>query len=375
MSRTYNAIDSDAHVLEPGDLWEKYLEVKYSNRAPGLITRPDGKEIFRVEDNVYLDLSERQEEAFAMAGGLGMREGIKPSSNSYLSGKPGGFDPHKRIPDMDAEGIDAAFLFPSLGLFLGGMQDTQLAAAACRAYNRWLVDYCAPYPDRLFGVAMIPLQSTADAVKEIAFAATELGMRAGFIRPNPYLNRPLHHPDNDPVWQAAQDHDFSIAVHGSASKTMTRLGEDRFTSGSAVIQCTSHALEMQAAVVSFVMCGICDRFPRLRVGFLEAGGGWIAGWLDRMDRFFDDKGMNDTGLTTRPSEIFRRQCFISFEPVEKSLPLLADFIGRGNILWATDYPHADGFTNAPGLLRELHMAPELLKDIMVLGAKRYYGLT
>jgi len=262
------------------------------------------------------------------------------------------------------------FLFPTLGLFLGGMQDGELAAAACRAYNCWLFDYCNPYPDRLFGIAMIPMQSTKDAVAEIEYAVNQLGMRTGFIRPNPYINRPLHHPDNDPVWEAAQHHNFAIAVHASSSKTMVRLGEDRFTSGSAVIQCTSHALEMEAAVVSFVMCRICDRYPKLRVGFMEAGGEWIAGWLDRMYRFFDDQGMNDTGLTLRPSEIFRRQCFIAFEPVEKALPLLADFIGRSNILWASDYPHCDGFTDAPGLLRGLGMAPALYQDIMHLGAKR-----
>ena len=375
MSRTYAAIDSDAHVLEPGDLWFKYLESKYRDRAPGVIVSPDGEENFRIENDVFLDMSARKDTGFSTAGGIGMREGKKASSKSYLSGRPGGFDPHRRIPDMDAEGIDAAFLFPTLGLFLGGMEDLELATASYRAYNRWLVDYCSPYPDRLFGLAMLPMQSPAAAVAEIEYAATKLGMRGGFVRPNPYLKRPLHHPDNDPVWQAAEAHDFAIAVHASATPTMTRLGQDRFTSGKAVLQCTAHALEMQAAVVSFVMCRICDRFPKLRVGFMEAGGGWIAGWLDRMDRCFDDIGLNDTGLTLRPSDIFRRQCFISFEPVERALPLLADYIGRENILWATDYPHADGFTDAPGLLKQLGMAPDLLQTIMATGAKRYDGLS
>jgi len=92
-----------------------------------------------------------------------------------------------------------------------------------------------------------------------------------------------------------------------------------------------------------------------------------------MDRVFDDRGMNDTGLTMRPTEIFRRQCYIAFEPVEKSLPLLADFIGRNSILWASDYPHCDGFTDAPGLLRKLGMSKELYDDIMVRGAKRFYN--
>ena len=62
-----------------------------------------------------------------------------------------------------------------------------------------------------------------------------------------------------------------------------------------------------------------------------------------MDRHFDDQGFNDSGLTTRPSELFRRNCWISFEPVERSPKVLADYIGPNKILWATDYPHSDGF--------------------------------
>ena len=120
---------------------------------------------------------------------------------------------------------------------------------------------------------------------------------------------------------------------------------DRFTAGGAVRHCVAHTFEMMAAATSLIMCGVCDRFPRLRFAFLESGGGWMAGWLDRMDRHFDDKGMNDTGLTMRPSDIFRRQCFISFEPVEKSLPLLADYhrarttsCGRPTIRISTAFP-------------------------------------
>jgi predicted TIM-barrel fold metal-dependent hydrolase len=130
---------------------------------------------------------------------------------AYKDGKPGGFDPHKRIPDMDADGIDAVFLYPSLGLFSGAIRDPELAAAVCRAYNRWLADYCKPYPDRLFGVAMLPMQSIDLAIAEMRFARKELGFRGGFLRPNPYNNKMIHHPDYEPFWAAAEDLDFSTA--------------------------------------------------------------------------------------------------------------------------------------------------------------------
>ena len=82
-----------------------------------------------------------------------------------------------------------------------------------RAYNRWLADYCKPYPDRLFGVAMLPLHSVELAIEEMQFARKELGMRAGFIRPNPYNNKMMHDPDYEPFWKAAEELDFAIGIH------------------------------------------------------------------------------------------------------------------------------------------------------------------
>ena len=81
---------------------------------------------------------------------------------------------------MDADGIDAVFLYPSLGLFSGAIHDPELAAATCRAYNRWLADYCKPYPDRLFGVAMLPMQSIDLAIAEMRLPARSWASAAAF---------------------------------------------------------------------------------------------------------------------------------------------------------------------------------------------------
>jgi predicted TIM-barrel fold metal-dependent hydrolase len=110
---------------------------------------------------------------------------------------------------------------------------------------------------------------------------------------------------------------------------------------------------------------------------MESGGGWIAPWLDRMDRHFDDQGFNDSGLKTRPSDIFRRQCWISFEPVEGSLAYLADYIGPDKILWATDYPHRDGFfPGAPAMIEKMleKCSPETRHGVFAGGAMKFYGL-
>ncbi|TMA60627.1 MAG: hypothetical protein E6J80_01740 [Deltaproteobacteria bacterium] len=302
MSRTYNVIDSDGHVLEPPDFWAEYMDPAYRERAPQLFVDTDGKERLRIEGKVLGGPT-----GLGFAGAIGARQGAASINIKYIEGRKGGFDPHARIPDMDLDGIDAAFLYPSLGLFSGAVEDPQLAAAMCRAYNRWLADYCQPYPDRLFGVAMLPMQSVELAIEEMCYARNELGMRSGFLRPNPYNNRMLNHPAYDP---------------------------------------------------------------------LESGGGWIAPWLDRMDRHFEDGGVfDDSSLRLRPSEYFRRQCWISFEPVEGSLAYLAEYLGPHKILWATDYPHPDGFfPGAPAMIAEKLSAANKRK-VLAEGALQFYKLT
>ncbi len=372
----YNVIDADGHILEPPDLWERYIEPKYREACPKLLFTENGGEILRIEGDDAIDLGRGKKPV--KLGGLGTfgarAGGMNSFGTEYLKGRAGGFDPHARIPDMDAEGIDAAFLYPSLGLFLGATKDPEFSAAACRAYNRWLADYCRPYPERLFGAAMLPVQSVEHAVQELKFAANEFGFRAGFIRPNPYNGRVLHDPANDPIWAAAQEMDFSIGIHSGSESGQATVGFDRFTKGFAVRHLVAHTMEMMAAATSLIMCGVCDRFPGLRIAFLESGGGWMAGWLDRMDRHYDDKGMNDTHLSMRPSEIFRRQCFISFEPVEGSLKYLAEYLGSDNILWATDYPHADGFPDAANMIKRMGLPPKTLANVLAGGAKRYYNI-
>jgi predicted TIM-barrel fold metal-dependent hydrolase len=373
MARQYNVIDADGHILEPLDLWDKYMDPRYRDRAPRLvIDNETGKEKLSVEGQL---LGSKQ--GMGGIGGVGARQGeVKAAEMKYNEGRPGGFDPHARIPDMDLDGIDAAFLYPSMGLFAGAVHDPALAGALCRAYNRWLADYCKPYPDRLFGVAMLPMQSVEHAIEEMKFARKELGFKAAFIRPNPYNNKMINHPDYEPFWAAAEEVDMAIGFHEGGSSGMPTVGIDRFE-GRAAQHIISHTMEMMLACLAVIWGGVCEKHPTVRIGFLESGGGWIAPWLDRMDRHFDDQGFNDSGLQTRPSELFKRNCWISFEPVEGSLNVLADYIGPNKIMWATDYPHRDGFfPGAPDMVRERlkGTSPATQHGVLAGGAMGFYGL-
>ena len=375
-TRTYDIIDADGHVLEPVDMWELYIDPEFRDRAPRIVT-VDGKQRLAFEGEVQGSKGgSMRGMGLGAAGAIGARDGNFDSDMSYEDGRPGGFDPHARIVDMDLDEIDAAFLYPTVSLQTSGITDGELAAALSRAYNRWLAEfYCAPYPDRLFGVAMLPMQSVELAIEELRYARNELGMRAAFLRPNPYNGRMLHHADYEPFWNEVEELDMAIGLHeGGRPPGMQQTGAERFE-GMAAKHIVSHTVEMMLAAVSVIFEGVVDKHPKLRIAFLESGGGWMPGWLDRMDRHFDDQFMNDSGLTTRPSELFQRNCWISFEPVENSLDALADYIGPSKILWATDYPHVDGFfPGAPKMIADRPLSPETKRAILAEGAKSFYGL-
>ena len=118
-------IDADGHVVEPPDFWTTYMDPAYRARAPQLFVDTDGKERVRLEGKVLGGPS-----GLGLVGAIGARQGATSVNITYAEGRRGGFDPHARIPDMDVDGIDAVFLYPSLGLFAGAVDDPRARQAA-----------------------------------------------------------------------------------------------------------------------------------------------------------------------------------------------------------------------------------------------------
>ena len=250
MGREYKVIDADGHILEPVDLWDNYMDPKFRARAPRMFVDTDGKDRLNIDGTII-----GGPRGLGRLGAIGLRDGRVPEDMKYTEGRKGGFDPHERMKDLDLDGIDAAFLSPSLGLFSGAIKDPGLAWAMCRAYNRWLADYCAPYPDRLFPVAMLPMQSIDYAIEEMRFARKALGMRGGFLRPNPYNDRMAGDPAYDPFWAEAQELDFAIGFHEGGASGMPTVGVDRFESRGAR-HIISHTMEMMLVAVSVIWGGV-----------------------------------------------------------------------------------------------------------------------
>ena len=145
--------------------------------------------------------------------------------------------------------------------------------------------------------------------------------------------------------------------------------------GLALQQGLTNAFDVQMAVGLFVLGGICERHPELQVAFLEGTGGWIVPMLERFDHQFRIFGSPDQ--RSLPSELFARQCVISFDPDEVTLAFTAEHLGADKVLWASDYPHPDA--KIPGVVKELEEAvvtlpPESQAEVLGRSARRFYRL-
>jgi predicted TIM-barrel fold metal-dependent hydrolase len=312
-------IDADSHVLEPTDMWGQYLEPEFRDKAPYFIKDEQGGEHL-VTDGVVHDRIPYPEEG-------------------WTARRPGGFNPHERVKDMDLEGIDVQVLFPTQGLFIQAVSSAALAAALCRAYNNWLADYCRAYPGRFVGIGAVPLHDVTEAVKEARRAVTQLGMKGIFVRPNPFNGRTLDDTLYDPLYGEIQELDVALCVH-EATGNFPAAGADRYQN-YLLRHLFSHALEQKIACSTIICGGVLERFPKLRVAFLESGVGWLPHWLERMDEHFKGLGYMVPWLKMPPSDYFRRQCFISADPDEKTIPYVVEAVGAEYIVFGSDYPHFD----------------------------------
>lgn len=358
-------IDADGHVVEPLDLWERYVEPAYRGRAPRFVLDELGKPCLLLDDRLEMRAAMR----------LTFGPEVDLASNAATR-RAGGFDPQARLVDMDAEQISVAVLFPSVSFYLPELADVALQAALCRAYNRWLADYCGAAPDRLVGVAMLPLGDLDAAVVELEAMVEKHGFRGAFFRPNPQSGRAAHHPAYDRLWQCASALGVPIAVHEGLSDNLPTLGKDRFDN-PAIQHVLSHPFEQMAACAGFLLTGVLDRHPNLKVAFLESGAAWLPYWLNRLDSHFDTWRKFFPHVQRKPSEAFRSQCAISADPEEEAIDAVVRHAGGECIVWASDYPHPD--SHFPGAvaktLESMHGIDEATRHkIFRENAERIYGI-
>lgn len=316
----YRTIDADGHVMEPEDIWIPRLAPEFHAVAPR-----------RVIDN--------QGRVRQFVGGE-LEEYIPMPPSAGGAPLPGGFDAKARLAEMDRQRVECSILFPTTGLFFGGISRTDVQIALCRAYNDWIHDFCSADTRRLRAAAVVPQLDITECVKEAERAVREQGACAVMLRPNVVGGRNLDDPWYDPLWEALERLGVPAAFHEGTTQDLPQSGDRRFSNFLFRHAC-SHPHEQQMALLELTCGGVLDRHPKLRCLFLESGCGWIAHWLERLDEHVDAWGFASIVPERKPSQSFADQCFISADPNERVLPGIVDTIGDETIVFATDYPHPD----------------------------------
>jgi predicted TIM-barrel fold metal-dependent hydrolase len=336
-------IDADGHINEPHDLWEKYIDPRFRDRAIHIGIDPDGSERLQMDGRPsrYLN-AELLSRGRAM--GLTFDERAALMKISYKDSIPfGGNDPQERVQLLDMEGLDKAIIYPTLSLeWESEIEDPELAMAYCRAYNRWVVDFCSDSAGRLAPIAHIALPDGRAAAQELERAA-KAGCKGVFVAPYTMTDKAHAHPDYDPFWAAAQAFDMPVAIHPVAEPPKRRVYQ-RFRELAKWGEWWCDVLGGQGpqqAFLALFQYGLFDRFPRVKVVMLESGAGWIGHMLDRMDAAWETALGNSVPLQERPSFYFQRQCWISADPDETALAHIIEHVGKDKFFWATDFPHDD----------------------------------
>ena len=344
-------VDADGHIMEPPDLWENYLEPEYRDRAIRLRKDENGLEYLEIDGKKSKAL---QGGTLGTLGAIGDPDEVErfytaSEETTFENGTPpGAVDPHERIKVMDKDGIDIAFLYPTIGIcWEQECLDPKLTAAYCRAYNNWLFDFCKPYPDRLKPIAHISLLDMDEAIKELKRVA-KLGANGVFLfgRPPWLKERPFGHRDNDRYWAELQDMEIPVGIHPVVGP---EYPGDHMYPGSCPFtdvlwwDDVLFSLDVQFAFTNFIYEGVFERFPRLKTLILETGAGWLPAWLDRMDHLTEVYRFKFRDRSLKPSEYFQRQCWVSMDPDDHTAPWIASQLGADKIFWASDYPHTDAY--------------------------------
>ncbi len=347
MSAHHIVISADTHC--GADLWDykPYLETKYHDD---------------------FDEWARHMEAAQVAQAK-MFEGMARSPrNVGIDGDPEvdgdrNWSMERRLREQEADGVVAEVLFPNTQPPFAPAATTQFEAppysddferrwAGLRAHNRWLLDFVKQAPERCAGIVQIFLGDVESSVAEIEWAA-ENGLRGGILVPgappdSPF--EPLYSASYEPIWAAAEANDMTLNHHAGGA---TPNFGNHFPASLAVFMIEVKWWS-QRALWHLIFSGVFERHPNLRFVNTETGTAWLPGVLEELDSFHHRMKYSTYGsesifggaavadMSLKPSEYWKRNCYIGASFLRPSESEIPREIGIDNVMWGTDYPHIEG---------------------------------
>ncbi len=349
-------VSVDDHVVEPPTMFDQHIPERYRDRAPKVLIDEQGNEYWQFEDEraMYMGLN-------AVAGCPPEEYGLNPTRYDQM--RPGCYDIHERVRDMNANGVLGSLNFPTFPHFCGQLfaraKDKDLAIAVVRAYNDWHIDeWSGTYPGRFIPCALTPFwdpQLMADEVRRIAAK----GCHAVTFSENPEkLGHPsLHTAHWDPFWAACAEVGTVVCLHIGSSSSLILTATD----APADVMIAITPMNSFLALNDLMWTGIFKKFPDIRIALSEGGIGWIPYALERMDYVHEHHhawtGADFGGL--RPSDVYRKHIITCFIDDASGLEQ-RHRVGVDSMTWECDYPHSDStWPHSPELLgKTLHGIPD-----------------
>jgi predicted TIM-barrel fold metal-dependent hydrolase len=333
----YLIFSTDGHAGLPMERYKDYLESRYHSAFDAALP-------------IQREQTRRAEEKLLIAEFNDQwRAGIEDQLQ-------GAWDGAVRNRVIDGDGVAAEVLFPDgiteqnappfgagLSLKPWGV-DPELQWAGARAHNRWIAEFCREEPVRRIGLAIVlMLYDVDEALAEVKWAR-EQGLKGILIPALMGDKDGYNHPKYHPIWEYCQDHDMVVHTHSGPSPDY-----DYSLPGAMGVFMTEFAWWAARPMWYMIFGGVFERFPGLKFALTEVSEFWVPHLLELMDVRASVKhtsgklGDFRSNLTMKPSEYFRRNCWIGASALfDEGSTAVRHQIGIDRVMWGTDYPHPEG---------------------------------
>lgn len=334
----YRILSSDSHVVEPPTLWEERIDSEFKDRAPRVVKEDN-------TDQWYADVDTK----FGMMGiagqaGVRFEDPTKITLEGRFEDLPlGGYNPDAHIKDMELDSVYGGVMYPTQSFLGYSIPPSDLLSAIFRAYNDWLADFCAPYPDRLKGIAALNVDDVQDGVSELE-RAEKMGLVGGLIPVRP-LEHPYNHPTfYEPLWEAAERLQMPLSLHVGTFRSKSGATGQVETQVTNVVDFNNRDNYMRDSVAALILGGVFDRYPDLKVVVAEYEISWAPYFIRRLDDTYTERPVGLQGYRYKrdvlPSYYWMNNIMLSFQSDDLGIQL-RHLVGVDNLMWGSDYPHAE----------------------------------
>lgn len=352
---------ADSHVMEPPSIFLDGLPASLKKHA--IHARKEGE---------YLVTGTEEKTIYRLRVGQHREKALGDNERKGIREIPG------RLEDMELEGIDAEICFPSLGLWLYCLDSPEAEAASARLYNDWNNEFLSSHPERFVRCGMLPVLDFSNTVAELEYLASK-GYTAAML---PAVTPPKLPKYNDEKWDVvfAKGAALGIVFVMHTGTGLETVVVERGP-GAGIINYSNQMMDACSSAMYLVSGGVLDRNPGSKVAFIESGASWLVALAERMDEV-EEAHANFVfpKLSRRPSKIIDDQIWASFQHDRACITAAAaGLAGAKNIMWGSDYPHAEGTFPISRPIQEqlfegLDVPEAIRKNVIGLNAAKLFGM-